>query len=523
MNETRLQLLQTQADALQAISIADLFAEDTTRFASFHAKFDDLLIDFSRERITKDIWHHLLQLADDHNVLDKAHAMRNGAIVNDTEQRPALHMALRGSCDDNLCIDGENISMLVADTTNAMLDFADNVRRGRICAAGGTHFTDVVNIGIGGSDLGAAMVVDALGSDSLACHFLANIDGNEWLRIAKNCNPETTLVIVSSKTFTTTETLTNAETVRCWLQDTVGDGWQQHMVGVSTNAQAMKDFGILPKQQFLFWNWVGGRYSVFSAVGLTIALAIGSSGFRSFLQGAAVMDAHFLHAPTHENLPLILALIGIWRRNFLHYPTLALIPYDTRLRRFYAYIQQLDMESNGKNVRHDHHPTPHASAPVIWGDAGTNAQHSFFQMLHQGTDIVPTDFIICVDAGHELADHHHHLLANAIAQAQALALGRTDAHDLPAYRQFVGNRPSTIICHDHLDAFTLGRLIALFEHKIFALAMIWEINPFDQWGVELGKEMAGPLAQSIQNRDDGSDFPVSQGILQWLRTRKEQT
>jgi glucose-6-phosphate isomerase len=408
----------------------------------------------------------------------------------------------------------------VEATRGRFLGFAENVRRSRYRSAVGRPFTDVINIGIGGSDLGLVMATAALAPfhDGPRVHFVSNVDGAHIRDVTRALDPEATLVIVASKTFTTLETMTNARSARSWLSSRLGENAGASMAAVSTNLEATAQFGIADERVFGFWDWVGGRYSLWSAIGLPLAIAIGRENFLAMLQGAASMDRHFRETPLEANLPVLLALIGIWRRNALGLGTVAVIPYDQRLARLPAYLQQLVMESNGKSVSLDGNPPGHATGPVVWGEPGTNAQHSFFQLLHQGSDIVPVDFLLAAEPDAELGDHHLKLAANCFAQSQALAFGLTEGavraemaaqgadaariDRIAPHRTFAGNRPSSTILYRRLDPETLGRLVALYEHMVFVQGTIWNINSFDQWGVELGKVLADHILSALTGRTD---------------------
>ena len=508
--ETAWTAVRERATALSAVHLRDLFAGDPDRFATFTFRDGDLTIDVSKEKLDRIALDALLALARAADVEGLRDRMVAGEAVNATEGRPVLHMALRGGPRSPAGDD-------VEETLERFLIFAEAVRSGQISGAGGA-FRDVINIGIGGSDLGPAMAARALSPDIKGprLHFVSNVDGAHLADTVAGLDPARTLVIVSSKTFTTLETIANARLARDWLgADAAGQ-----MAAVSTNLDACAAFGIPADRVFGFWDWVGGRYSLWSAIGLSLAIGIGAAGFRAFLAGAAAMDQHFRDTPLEANLPVLLALVGIWRRNALGWPTVALIPYDQRLERFTAYVQQLDMESNGKQVTRAGAPVTTATAPVIWGEPGTNAQHSFFQLLHQGTDVVPVDFIAIARPRDADRAHHALLLANCFAQGQALAFGRTadeveadmraagkshaEIARLVPHRTFPGDRPSTTILFRELDAFSLGRLIALFEHKVFVQGAIWGVNSYDQWGVELGKVLAGSLIPALR---DGAGPP----------------
>ncbi|MEM7499199.1 MAG: glucose-6-phosphate isomerase [Pseudomonadota bacterium] len=502
--------LEGEAARLRPIHLRDLFASDPTRVAALSYTLDDLTLDLSKEKLDGAAMAALLVLARETGVEALRDRMAAGDPVNTTEGRAVLHMALRLSIAPEI----EGVDEVVP-TLERFLAFAEDVRAGRFVAASG-EVTDIINIGIGGSDLGPAMAARALvpDIDGPRLHFVSNVDGAHLTDVTRALDPATTLVVVASKTFTTLETMANAASAKAWLEAAGLDAGAQ-MAAVSTNAEATAAFGIDPSRVFGFRDWVGGRYSVWSAIGLPLAIGIGAEGFRAFLKGAADMDRHFLEAPLEANLPVIFALAGIWRRNALGYPATALIPYDQRLERFAAYVQQLDMESNGKRVMRDGTPVPTATGPAIFGEPGTNAQHSFFQLLHQGTDVIPVDFIAAAEPREDLGNHHALLLANCLAQGAALAFGKTeeevraemradgkDAAEIDAlapHRTFPGDRPSTTILHRRLDPYTLGRLIALFEHKVFVQGAIWGINSYDQWGVELGKALAKGLIPALED------------------------
>ncbi len=496
--------------------ILELFATPE-RFERFSCAYGDLLLDFSKTALTPEALELLLKLAAAADVAGQRDAMFAGARINLTEGRAVLHAALREQEPAPLAVDGVDVRPAIAETLARAGAFAEGVRSGAIAAASGRAFTDVVNIGIGGSDLGPAMATLALAPfhDGPRCHFVSNVDGAHITDVLKRLDPATTLFIVASKTFTTLETMTNALTARAWLVKALGEAAvPAHFAAVSTALERTGAFGIPPERAFGFWDWVGGRYSVWSAVGLPVMIAIGSARFGELLAGAAAMDAHFRSAPFDQNLPVLLGLVGIWHRNACGYASRAVIPYDQRLARFPAYLQQLDMESNGKNVTREGTPVARPTGPVMWGEPGTNAQHAFFQLLHQGTDIIPVEFLIAAE-GHEpaLKPHHDLLVANCLAQAEALLRGRTleeaaaqlrakglaedEVARLAPHRVFPGSRPSVTLAYAQLDPFTLGRLIALYEHRVFVEAAIWGINAFDQWGVELGKELATAFLPAV--------------------------
>lgn len=489
-----------EAERLRSVHLRDLFQHDGQRFPNLSFFLDDLLLDLSKEKIDVDALAALLELARATDVAGQRDAMFAGAPVNWTEDRAALHMALRGGA---AAPDGDDV---FAETTR-FLDFAAEVRQG--------PYDDVVNLGIGGSDLGPAMAVRALAPDhdGPRVQFVSNLDGAHLADTLKHLDPARTLVIVASKSFTTLETMTNARAARAWL----GGHAAVNMAAVSANIEACAGFGIANERVFGFHDWAGGRFSLWSAIGLPLAIAIGPEKFREMLAGAAAMDRHFREAPAASNLPMLLGLIGIWRRNAMGWPTVALIPYDQRLSRFPAHIQQLEMESNGKRTNREGRTLEWSTAPVIWGEPGSNAQHSFFQMLHQGTDVIPVDFIVSAEPRGAPADQHELLAANCLAQSAALAFGREGADDLPPHRAFAGDRPSTTILQRRLDAFSLGRLLALYEHKVFVMGAIWGINPFDQFGVELGKDMADRLVPAVRDGDVSGLDGSTAGLIARMR------
>ncbi|MEP9349376.1 glucose-6-phosphate isomerase [Xanthobacter sp. KR7-225] len=487
------------------------------RFEDFSCGFGDLLLDYSKTALTRQTLGLLLALVKAAGVEARREAMFAGAAINATEGRSVLHVALRDTDAAPLVVDGADVKPPVRETLARLFAFADQVRDGTIAGATGARFTDVVNIGIGGSDLGPVMVTGALAPyhDGPRCHFVSNVDGAHIADTLKGLDPATTLFIVASKTFTTVETMRNAATARAFIKDALGEAAVgDHFAAVSTALEKVGAFGIRPERTFGFWDWVGGRYSVWSAIGLPVMIAAGPQNFRELLAGAAAMDEHFRSAPLDVNLPVLLAAVGLFHRNVCGYASRAVIPYDQRLARFPAYLQQLDMESNGKGVTLDGKPVPRATGPIVWGEPGTNSQHAFFQLIHQGTDVIPVEFLIAAE-GHEpkLKEHHALLVANCLAQSEALMRGRTleeaaaqlRARGLPEaevarlapHRVFPGSRPSVTLAYAQLDPFTLGRLIALYEHRVFVEAAVWGINAYDQWGVELGKELATDLLPSV--------------------------
>ncbi|MDN2581650.1 glucose-6-phosphate isomerase [Aquibium sp. ELW1220] len=514
------------------------FALDTDRFDRFSLRLDDLLLDWSKTSVDARAMDLLAGLASAAGLEARRDAMFAGEPINTTEGRAVLHVALRAPEGAGLGVGGQDVMGEVHAVLTRMARFAEAIRSGESAGATGQPVTDVVNIGIGGSDLGPAMATAALAPyhDGPRSHFVSNIDGAHIADVLKPLDPATTLVIIASKTFTTVETMTNAQTARRWIEAALGaDAISAHFVAVSTALDKVAAFGIAQDRVFGFWDWVGGRYSLWSAIGLPIMLAIGPDRFRAFLEGAHAMDEHFRTAPLLQNLPVVLGLVGFWHRVAKGYPARAVIPYDQRLARLPAYLQQLDMESNGKSVTVDGQPVPTPTGPLVWGEPGTNGQHAFFQLLHQGTDVVPVEFIAAA-VGHEPELRHQHalLLANCLAQSQALMTGRTldearaqmaargmapdELDRIAPHRVFPGNRPSITILHRQLDPFTLGRLIALYEHRVFVEAQLFGINAFDQWGVELGKELATALLPVVEGKQDaaGSDASTA-GLVNYLR------
>ena len=520
----------------------DWFAADPDRFRRFSRRFGDLLLDFSKNRITGETLALLLDLARERELPAWIERMFRGERINFTEGRPALHVALRNRSNRPIEVDGADVMPEVNAVLAQMRTFSNRVRRGEWRGYDGAPITDVVNIGIGGSDLGPLMVTEALKpyGGPLRAHFVSNVGGAHIHETLKALDPARTLFIVASKTFTTQETLTNARTARRWLLAAAGDesAIARHFVAVSTNAEAVAAFGIDTRNMFRFWDWVGGRYSLWSAIGLSIALYIGMDNFEALLEGAHVMDEHFRTAPLEDNLPVLLALIGIWYINFFGAETHALLPYDQYLHRFPAYFQQGDMESNGKRVDRDGKVVDYHTGPVIWGEPGTNGQHAFYQLIHQGTRLIPVDFIAAAEPQHPLDEHHRILLSNFFAQAEALMRGRTEAEaraELAAqglsgdalerllpHRVFPGNRPTNSILYRRLTPRTLGSLIALYEHKIFVQGVIWNINSFDQWGVELGKQLARAILPELEGEAEvrGHDASTNGLINYWKSLRR---
>lgn len=517
----------------------DLFADDPERFNRFSLNFDDLLLDFSKNRINAETMRLLFDLARQREVEAWRDRMFNGEKINFTEQRAVLHTALRNRANTPVMVDGEDVMPEVNAVLAKMAEFSQRVRTGEWTGYTGRAIRHIVNIGIGGSDLGPLMVTEALksyGQDGLSVHFVSNVDGTHMAETLKSLDAETTLFIVASKTFTTQETLTNAHSARRWLVEKLGNeaAVARHFVAVSTNADKVAEFGIDTDNMFGFWDWVGGRYSLWSAIGLSIILYLGMENFEALLQGAHDMDNHFREAPLEENLPVVMALLGVWYNNFFHAETHAILPYDQYLHRFAAYFQQGDMESNGKRIDRDGHNVDYATGPIIWGEPGTNGQHAFYQLIHQGTKLIPVDFIAPAVSQNPVGDHHPILLANYFAQSEALMRGKTveearaeleadglagdELEQLLPHKVFPGNRPSNSILFRKLDPRTLGRLIGLYEHKIFVQGIIWNINSYDQWGVELGKQLAkGILPELADDQPVASHNASTNGLINYYK------
>ncbi|MEL6504180.1 MAG: glucose-6-phosphate isomerase [Pseudomonadota bacterium] len=508
--------LQTHHAQGKSRTIADLFETNTHRFENFSASCGDILFDYSKTALDEPLREKLIQLAHAADLPAKRDALFRGDPINATEGRAVQHMALRNMSDQAVIIDGENVMDDVRAVRARMADFATKIRGGDLAGKGG-RFTDVVNIGIGGSDLGPAMATLALAPyhDGPRTHFVSNVDGADIHAVLQQVPAHTTLFIIASKTFTTQETMTNANTARTWFVERCGEAAvKEHFAALSTALDKTAAFGIEDDRAFGFWDWVGGRYSIWSAIGLSLMLAIGPEWFEEFLGGAHAVDNHFQSAPDAENVPLLMALVGLYHRNVCGYDTHAVLPYDQHLSRFPAYLQQLDMESNGKRITLDGALVNHHTGPIVWGEPGTNGQHAFYQLIHQGTSVVPADFLIAASAHAPLGDHHEKLVANAFAQTEALMLGKSEAqarqelaakgmdaetiNTLAPHKVFPGNRPTCTFLYPKLTPLVLGQLIALYEHKVFAQGAIWGINSFDQWGVELGKELVGQLLPLVK-------------------------
>lgn len=500
--------------AAGAPRLRDLFDTDPERGTAHAVTAGDLYVDYSKNLVTPEILEALVALARDTGVETRRDSMFRGEHINTTEDRAVLHTALRAPRETELVVDGQDVIADVHEVLDRMAEFAGKVRDGSWTGHTGERLRHVVNIGIGGSDLGPAMATAALRGyvhPEIRFSFVSNVDGDDIARVLAEANPAQTLVIVASKTFTTIETMTNAHTARAWLVEHLGEAAvAKHFVAVSTNIEKVAEFGIDPANAFGFWDWVGGRYSLPSAIGLSLLIAIGPQRYREFLDGYHRIDEHFRTTPLERNAPVLLALIGLWYRTFLGYASHAVLPYSQDLGRFPAYLQQLDMESNGKSVRRDGSTVGYATGPVVWGEPGTNGQHAFYQLIHQGTEQVPADFIGFVRPTDEVPEHHDQLVANLFAQAEALAFGKAAEEvraegvdeELVAHKTFAGNHPSTLILAPKLTPSVLGQLIALYEHKVFVQGAIWGINSFDQWGVELGKVLAKRIVPELTAEDD---------------------
>ncbi|MER8881591.1 glucose-6-phosphate isomerase [Mesorhizobium sp. M0663] len=534
---------QKQLDALRdhraakSGSMREVFAADPQRFERFSASDGDLLLDWSKCAVDARTMELLEKLAEAADLEGRRDAMFAGKKINVTEGRAVLHTALRNLTGKGIVLDGQDVKAEVLAVLDAMGAFADAVRSGKAAGATGKKITDIVNIGIGGSDLGPAMATLALAPyhDGPRAHYVSNIDGAHIHDTLKGLSAETTLFIIASKTFTTVETMTNAETARRWVEKALGkEAVGKHFAAVSTALDLVAKFGIAPDRVFGFWDWVGGRYSVWGAIGLPVMIAIGPKDFRAFLDGAHEMDEQFRTAPLAENLPALMGLIGWWHRVICKYPARAVIPYDQRLSRLPAYLQQLDMESNGKSVTLDGGAVTTPTGPLVWGEPGTNGQHAFFQLLHQGTDFIPVEFLAAA-VGHEPELKHHHdlLLANCLAQSEAFMKGRTleearaqmlakgmkpaDVDRIAPHRVFSGDRPSVTILYRKLDPHTFGRLIALYEHRVFVEGTLFNINSFDQWGVELGKELATGLLPVVEGKENAAKRDASTaGLVEYI-------
>ncbi|EPZ69996.1 glucose-6-phosphate isomerase [Helicobacter pylori] len=517
-------------EEIKEVHMRDWFSKDKERANRYFVQFESLSLDYSKNRLNDTTLKLLFELANDCSLKEKIEAMFKGEKINTTEKRAVLHTALRSLNDTEILLDNMEVLKSIRSVLKRMRAFSDSVRSGK--RLGYTHqvITDIVNIGIGGSDLGALMVCTALkryAHPRLKMHFVSNVDGTQILDVLEKLNPASTLFIVASKTFSTQETLTNALTARKWFVERSGDEKHiaKHFVAVSTNKEAVQQFGIDEHNMFEFWDFVGGRYSLWSAIGLSIMIYLGKKNFNALLKGAYLMDEHFRSAPFESNLPVLMGLIGVWYINFFQSKSHLIAPYDQYLRHFPKFIQQLDMESNGKRISKKGEIIPYDTCPVVWGDMGINAQHAFFQLLHQGTHLIPIDFIASLDKKPNAKGHHEILFSNVLAQAQAFMKGKSyeealgellfkgldkdEAKDLAHHRVFFGNRPSNVLLLEKISPSNIGALVALYEHKVFVQGVIWDINSFDQWGVELGKELAVPILQELEGHKSNAYFDSS--------------
>ncbi|MBS0288495.1 MAG: glucose-6-phosphate isomerase [Proteobacteria bacterium] len=509
------QMLEKAAHLMQTCRLSDLFTHDSQRVNKYSICVDKIYLDYSKNFLNDDILALLINLADSCDLSLAIKQLLSGACVNSTESKPALHAALRQDLDSSLQVNDVDILPLVKAQKEKMFHLVSQLHQGTYLGTTKSKITDVVNIGIGGSDLGPVMAVEALKEyrqTSIKLHFVSNIDPEMITSVLQECTPSSTLFILSSKSFTTPETLANAQVAKKWLEDKLSPtDINKHFIAVTANPEKAQTFGILPENILQFWDWVGGRYSIWSTIGLPLAISIGTSHFESFLLGARKMDEHFANAPLRQNMPVLLALIGIWYINFWQAKTLAVLPYSTRLRHFADYLQQLDMESNGKTPR-----VGTATGPIVWGQVGTNGQHAFFQLLHQGTHFIPVDFIAAKLSHTPFKDQHLHLLANCLAQARALMQGSEEKRELHEYMP--GNKPSNMLLLEQLTPTALGQLLALYEHKVFVQGIIWGINSFDQPGVELGKKLAHTLIAGLESGAiDSKMDPSTQSLIEKIR------
>ena len=530
VNKTKVwKKLENHYKHFRKLQMKDLFAVDPDRAKKFSVNFDAMYLDYSKNRINDRTMKLLLNLARECDLENKIKAMFKGDKINVTEKRPVLHIALRNRANTPIYVDGKNVMPQINEVLAKMKKFSDAVRFGEFRGQTGKKLTNIVNIGIGGSDLGPVMACEALRkywAKDINCYFISNIDGTACAEVLNKIDPETTLFIVASKTFTTIETLTNARTCRKWLVDALGEhAVAKHFVALSTNTKEVEKFGINPENMFEFWDFVGGRYSMWSAIGLIIAIAVGFENFERMLEGAYAMDQHFYNTDFEHNIPVILAMLGIWYNNFFGLHRYAVIPYDQYLQYVPMYLQQLDMESNGKFVAMNGEYVKYATGPVLFGGAGTNVQHSFFQLIHQGPEVVPIDFVIPAISHNEVGEHHEILVANVLAQGEALMRGKTvkeaaaelkkagksreEINYLKRFKSFEGNRPSNTIVFKKIDPYTLGMLIAMYEHKVFVQGVVWNVDSFDQYGVELGKQMALSILPELQGTAYGIGHDAS--------------
>jgi len=533
-NSSAWKALQAHQESIANIHMRDLFAADPVRFKKFSILFNDILFDFSKHRITEETLRLLFNLAKEMDIKGWTEKMFSGETINFTENRAVLHIALRNRSNRPILVEGKDVMPGVNEVLARMRNFSNAVRNGEWKGFSGKPITDVVNIGIGGSDLGPAMVTEALldyQRPNIKFHFVSNIDSTQLFETERYLNPETTLFIVASKTFTTQETMTNARSARDWFLNTAKDesAIGKHFIAISTNTDEVRKFGIHPDHMFEFWDWVGGRYSMWSAIGMPIAIAIGMNRFEELLQGAHEMDEHFRTAPPENNLPVIMAMLGIWYNNFFGSDSYAIIPYDQYLKRLPAYLQQLDMESNGKRVDREGNPVNYATGPIIWGELGSNGQHAFFQLIHQSERLIPADYIAMVENKHPIGEHQTVLLSNFFAQTEALMRGKNELEvsaelqatglndeqikQLLPHKIFPGNKPSNSVFLQKLDPKTLGSLIAFYEHKVFVQGIVWNLNSFDQWGVELGKQLAKVIQPELSGTEQVSSHDSSTNSL----------
>lgn len=530
--------LKEHKKTLESVRISQLFEFEPNRIDNFTFEFNDIFFDFSKNFATKTTLNLLVELAKQQNLPEKIEAMFNGEKINFTERRPVLHVALRNFDNQSIKVDGWDVMPKVNSVLLKMRNFTEMVHNGFWRGFRGDRITDVVHIGIGGSDLGPRLVCEALEpyrKPNIAVHFVSNVDGRDIQKTLNQVNPYRTLFIVASKSFTTQETLINANTAREWfLRNTnaTEKDIAKHFIAISTNEEACQKFGIPPENMFHFWNWVGGRFSLWSAIGLVISLYIGFENFQSLLEGAFLVDKHFRREPFERNIPVIMGLLSVWYNNFWNYHTQAIVPYDLQLRLLPDFLQQLIMESNGKRIDRDGNEVDYPTSPIIWGKIGTDCQHSFFQLLHQGTQVVPVDFLAPIEPFHPFDNHHNVLIANVVAQSEALMNGKPkeivaselekskldplDKIELLPHKIFPGNRPSTTILYRRLSPKTLGSLIAFYEHRVFVEGVLWNINSFDQWGVELGKQLAKNIQQQIEEKriDEGAN-PSTRKLLEY--------
>jgi len=538
------QALQKHQQAIASRHMRDLFRDDSGRFDKFSLRFEDILLDFSKNRITDETLQLLRALATQADLKGWTEKMFTGQKINTTEDRAVLHVALRNRSNTPILVDGKDVMPAVNAVLKHMREFSEAIRSGAWTGYSGKPITDVVNIGIGGSDLGPVMATEALkpyGKPGLNVHFVSNVDGTHIVETTKRLNPETTLFIVASKTFTTQETLTNATSAKEWFLKAAGDVKHvaKHFVALSTNEKEVSKFGIDTKNMFEFWDWVGGRYSLWSAIGLSIEVFIGADNFEAMLDGAHAMDNHFRNTPLEHNLPATLGLVGLWYNDFFNAQTLAILPYDQYMHRFAAYFQQGDMESDGKSVtKSGERITDYQTGPIVWGEPGTNGQHAFYQLIHQGTKLVPCDFLAPIESQNPIGKHHPILLSNFFAQTEALMKGKTPAEvraeltkegfsgerleKLIPHKVFEGNRPTNSIMFQKLTPRTLGLLIAMYEHKIFTQGVIWNINSFDQWGVELGKQLAKAILPELDGAGKVTAHDAStNGLINYYKERRK--